>query len=141
MQGAIGQNHKQVVSDIDKIIQEIKKNNTSFQKIEKLKDSTGYRYLYLKGDDLQLVRVFFKDEHIDKKIEWYFSKGQLIYSQQIWKDNTTGKTIDNQKCYLNNEQLITWIKSGSAVDPSTKEFKEVSAGLSAYASKMKTAIK
>ena len=126
------------LTSIDKIQLEIKNNIANFQKVEKFKNNNlGYRYVYLKDKEIQLITLLAKDGSIDKNVEWYFSKGQLIYSQQIWTDTTTGKIVDNEKFYLSNGQLIAWINGEKTIDNSSQEFKDANNQLIAYIDKLK----
>ena len=70
-------------------------------------------------------------------MEWYFSNGHLIYSQQIWTDIETKEVIDNQKYYLNDQHMIAWIKfENKTVDNASQEFKDMDADLVAYGIKL-----
>jgi len=136
-QGTYAQIYNQQITDIDKARREIKNNIQNFQKIEKIRDSTGSRYVYFKEKELQLITVFCEDKNIDKSVEWYFSNGQLIYSEQIWTDTKSSKTIDNEKFYLSNGHLIAWTKENNPVDNTSQEFKDVDVQLFTYAEKIK----
>lgn len=135
--GVFAQMNKQQIADIDKARQEIKSHIADLNKIEKSKKENGYRNIYTKDKELILTTVYFKDQNINKNVEWYFSKGQLIYSEQIWKDDKTEKIIDNQKSYLVNGQLMAWIKMDSIVNNNSQEFKDLGTQLVAYALKLK----
>lgn len=133
---------KQQMKNIDKIKHEILKNIGTYQKIEKFKDSTGYRDVFIKDKELQLVIVDFKDKQdadklIDKKVEWYFSKGELIFSQQIWTDLKSDKIVDNERFYICNGHLIKWFKFKNWMDKNEQEFKDADRKLVEYAIKLK----
>jgi hypothetical protein len=136
IQGIFAQTNKQQITDIDKARQEIRNNIQNFQKIEKVRDSTGSRYVYLKEKELQLITVNYRDKNVDKTVEWYFSNGQLIYSEQVWTEIKSNKTIDNEKFYLSNGHLISWTKEDIIVDNNSQEFMDVDAQLTTYASKL-----
>jgi hypothetical protein len=125
-------------SNIDKVRQEIKNNINNYQKIENIQTKTGFRSTYKKGKELKLIVVEVKDsiglgKCLDKKVEWYFSKGYLIYSEQIWTDLEANKIVDHQKLYLDDKHLISWIKNeNQSLDINSKEFKETEATLMAY---------
>lgn len=143
IQGVYSQTDKQQIADIDKIRIEIKNNLDSFQKIEKFKDTTGYRYEYKKDNELKIIMVQYKDrrdpgKYIDKKVEWYFSNGHMIYTELIWTDIATNMEVDNQKCYLNDQHMIAWIKfDNTTVDKNSQEFKDMDTKLVAYGIKLK----
>lgn len=132
-----------LIANIEKTIQETKYNLDSFQKIEKINDTSSYRQIYKQGKELKLISIENKDmrdsgKYIDKKVEWYFSNGQLIYSEQIWTDITTDKIIDTQKFYLHDQHLISWIKiENKIVDDTSQEFKDFDAEMTAYEIKLK----
>jgi hypothetical protein len=143
--GAYSQSDAQQIDDIDKLRQEIKNNISTYQKTEVECDttgSTGYRYVYKNGSDLKLIAIEYKDKrdpgkYIDKKVEWYFSNGHLIYCEQVWTDIPTGKIVDDERFYSNDQHLIAWIKSeNEKVDSTSQEFKDVDAQLVAYGNKL-----
>jgi hypothetical protein len=130
------------IVDIDKTRKEIVKNIDSYRQTENNKDSVSYRYVYREGNDLKLIMIEYKDrryggKYIDKKVEWYFSKGHLIYSEQTWTDIPSGKLVDNEKCYLNDQHLIAWIKfENKTVDKTSREFIDADTQLVAYGVKL-----
>ena len=126
------------IADINKIKQEIKDSVPTFQMIEKATDpGGGYRHAYLKNNSVVLTIIYHRDQNIDKYVEWYFSGGQLIYSEQIWTNVKTGKIVDNEKFYLVGGRLFAWIKmDGSAINKSSKQFRDFDSGLETYAIKL-----
>ena len=142
IQGVNSQTINQQIADVDKIRIEIKNNLDNYQKIDSFKDSTGYRYEYKMDSELILIMIEYKDrrdpeKYISKKVEWYFSNGYLIYSEQSWTDIATSKLVDSQKCYLNDQHMFAWIKfENETVDNTTQEFKAMDAQLVAYGIKL-----
>ena len=138
LEGMYFKSDEEQIAFIDKMKQEIKNNVNSYTKTEKVKDSTGYRYVYTKGNDLQLVTVYYKNiNNIDKSVEWYFHNGQLFYSEKVWTNRTTEKVVENEKFYLNNEQLFAWFQDGKWKDVTSPAFKKMADDLAAYAAKLK----
>lgn len=136
-QGIYSQTDKKQIADIEKVTKEIKNNIGKYKKTEELKDSVGNsRYIYKDGNELKLVTIYFQDTDANKNVEWYFTNGQLIYSQQTWTDKKTNKVVDNQKCYLSSGHLITWVKNDKLVDTNSEEFKKVGVDLPVYGTKM-----
>ena len=113
------------IAVIDKIKDEIKNNSNDFKKVEKLKDTTGYRNAYFKGKKLQLISAYYKDTSTIKKVDWYFQKGLLIFSEKLWTDRKTNDTLDYEKYYLSNERLIAWFKFDTPVERKSVAFKKV----------------
>ena len=137
-QGIFAQADKQKIAGIEKTRMEIRKNITTLRKIEKSKDIHGYRDIYLKGKELQLTIVDYKDQDTDKYVEWYFSGGKLIYSEELWTNIKTSKIVNDQKYYFENDQMIAWIKKDDKmVDPKSKEFKILSQQLVIYSGSLK----
>jgi len=140
--GAYSQSDAQQITDIDKLRQEIKNNISTYQKTVVINDTNGYRHVYKNGSDLKLIAIEYKDrrdtgKYIDKKVEWYFSNGHLIYCEQVWTDIPTGKIVDDERFYSNDLHLIAWIKSETGkVDATSQEFKDVDAQLVAYGNKL-----
>jgi len=126
------------IKDIDQMRQEIKNNLNSYSKSEKVKEHSGYRTVYRKGKDLQLIAVNQKDHSVDKRVEWYFHNGQLIYCEQAWTDRSTNKIIDQEKFYLENEHLFAWFKNGQAINAASEDFKKTADELNAYAANLKS---
>ena len=135
--GLLVKSDEEQITSIDKITQEIKANLSSYTKSEKVKDNSGYSYVYTKQNELQLIVAFYKDKDVDKNVEWYFRYGRLIYSEQIRTDKATNKIVDNEKFYLDNEHLFAWFKSGKKVDVNSPEFKKTADELTAYADKLR----
>ncbi len=134
--GSFTQTENQQVFDINQEVQKIKNNIQEFEKIEKFKDSTGYRYVYLKDNEVQIISVLFIDENIHKKVEWYFSNGELIYSEKIWTNIDSNIVIENELCYLGGRKLILWTKGNDVVDDTSKEFKDFESELITYCDKL-----
>lgn len=122
---------------IEKIKDEIKNSISSYQKKEKFKDATGYRYAYFKGSELQVVAAFYKDTSTEKHVDWYFQNGQLIYSVQLWTDIKTKDTLDYERYYLTNERLIAWFKFDKQVDRNTVVFKKLNYRMRDYVGELK----
>ena len=59
------QTEKQSMLDIDKTITDIKSKISTFQKIEKVKTTEGYRFVFLKGKELQLRK---KEEELKEEL-------------------------------------------------------------------------
>ena len=134
------------MTDIDKICREIDNNLNVYQKIKQMDDSNGSRYEYMdKNGKLKLVTIEYKDrsvtgEYTDKKVRWYFSNDVMIYSQQVWTNIPSHKIVDNEKFYMNNNNMIAWIKSdGKSVDKQSTQFKDVDTKLYAYGAKLRQA--
>ena len=123
---------------INKTKQEIKDSVPSYQMLEKATDpSGGYRHAYLKNGTVALTVIYHRDGYIDKNVEWYFSDGKLIYSEQIWTNVKTGEIVDDEKFYLRDGRLFAWIKTNSKfVDKESRQFKNFDSGLEAYAIKL-----
>jgi hypothetical protein len=133
------QTEKQTMLDIDKTINDIKSKISTFQKIEKINTNDGYRFVFLKDKELQLITVRQIEENVEKNVEWYYVNGVLIYAETIWLDSTTKKIVKNEKLYLDSEHLIAWINTeNKLVDNNSSEFKTVSTELVAYGIKIKT---
>ena len=126
------------IIDIDKTIQEIK-NDTTIHMVEKAKEQGGgYRHAYIKDKELKRTTVYHRDQNTDKSVEWYFSNGQLIYSEQIWTIIKSQKIVDDEKFYLADGHLFAWIKmNGKYVDKDSKQFKGFEDGLEGYIIKLK----
>jgi len=135
------QNETQQIENIDKITQAIKNNIANYQQTKVIDDSSGYSYSYKKGSELKLIMVLSKERepgiNIDKKVEWYFSNGHLIYAEQKWIDAVSNAIIDSQKTYLDATHIIQWIKSGNQiVERASQEFMNVEEHLLAYGIKL-----
>jgi hypothetical protein len=130
------QTKQQQIADIDKARQGIKNNIESFQKTIELSDSSGYNYVFKNDKELKLVTIYHKDANTDKHAEWYFLNGQMIYAEQTWADNKTGKSVDNEKFYFSGGHLIDMISNGKTIDANSKEFTHADESISAYGEKL-----
>jgi len=125
------------IENIDDICRDIKKNIASFRKVEKYKDPSGGRYAYLKEKTLKVVVAEASDNVVDKKVEWYFLNGKLIYCEQTWTASVTKKVFNNEKLYVNKDRLVLWLRTdGKPVSPKTGEFMETDNGLISYGKKL-----
>jgi hypothetical protein len=126
------------MSTIDKTRNSIKSNIDKYTKTAATYDTSGYRYVYKDGNKVCMIMVDYRDmrvpgTYIDKKVEWYFSNDQLIYSQQVWVDLKTNEIVDNEKFYLNNNHLFSWIQTdNTAADTTSPQFKYLDSQFSAY---------
>jgi hypothetical protein len=127
------------ILEINKTKQEIKDSLPTYKMVEKDTDpGGGYRHAYILNNEVVLTIIYHRDGNIDKYVEWYFSKGELIFSEQTWTNATTEKIVDNEKFYLREGRLFAWIKKDDRfVDPDSKPFKNFDSGLEAYAIKLK----
>ena len=119
----ISKDTTQQIKNINKICQNIKNNINSYLKIEIFKDSLSYRNVYLKDNVLQLVKVMYTENNIEKNVDWYFLDEQLICAESIWISLETKKAVDNIKCYFNNLHMIAWIDDNKYIDYKSTEFK------------------
>src|SRR5438045_7079970 len=101
----------QEIKNIDKYTSDLNINLCAFQKIEKYKEDIESRYVYSKDNEIQLITLKYTENNIEKNVAWYYSKGQLIYSEQTWVDVSTKKILDHQKFYLSDGHLVSWMKN------------------------------
>jgi hypothetical protein len=128
----------QQIRDINKLASQIKKDTVTYKKVVKDLDADKYRWHFYKGKELKLVETRGIDENNDMSVDWYFNNGQLIFSEQNWRDAKTKKLLQNQKMYLKNEILFAWISSVKGmVDTTSLDFQDVAAGLKRYAKELK----
>lgn len=121
------------ISSIDRSVQDIKNRMPSFTKVEKIHTKEGSRIIFLQGKDVQLITVKTIEQSIEKKVEWYYIKGELAYSETNWIDTRSKNKVFHEKCYLYKQHLISRAGSGSEpADPSSEEFKKTDAALTAY---------
>ena len=132
------QTETQPMADIDKAVKEIKSSRNTYQKIEKINTSDGMRLVFLKDKELKLIVVKALEPNTEKDVEWYYVKGQLVYTETNWVDVKTKATVFHEKCYLNNGHLIAWVNSKNEhVDNFSAEFKKMDTDLVAYGEKIK----
>jgi hypothetical protein len=113
----------QQIMDIEKIYNNIKNNIDNFQLIEVFRDSMSFRDVYLKDNVLQLVKVQFIENKIEKNVGWYFLDSKLMYAESYWINLETKETVSNSKCYFSNLHMISWINDKIKIDSGTPEFK------------------
>lgn len=137
--GLLVKSDEEQISNIDKITEIIKANLNSYEKIEKFKDSTDFRYIYRKDKEVQIISIYSKDQNQNLSYlkELYFHNGQLIYAEQITTERKSNSVIDKEKMYFDNEQLFTWIQSGSKVDRNSDKFKKTAEELHDYTEELR----
>lgn len=122
-----------MLAKIDEIKLSIEHSKASYVKTEKI-DSGSSKYIYTKNHVLQLVIVDYKEQDIDKKVLWYFSNKQLVYTEQTWTNNVSNKIVDNEKIYLNNGHIIAWLDSqNKEQEADAEKIKAYDVLLAAYA--------
>lgn len=127
----------QKMIDISKITESIKSNISTLKKVEIQKDNLGHREAYFKANSLQLIKVNLIDNGIEKNIEWFYSNEKLIFSEAIWSDIASKKTVNKVTCYFDNDHLITWIDFGNKfLDPNSLDFKERDVQMALYGKKL-----
>jgi hypothetical protein len=119
------QTNSQQLATIDKTTAEIKNNLKNYQKIEKVNDSISSKYVYKDDNEVRLMTVSYKEIDVNKTVEWYFSNGEIIHTQQTWTSSLF-KTMDsNEKCYFDKGHLIAWTRNNIPADPNSQEFKDL----------------
>lgn len=135
---------KSTENDLEKIkiaINKIDNEISSYEKIEQFKDSEASRYSYVENGELRKVSIDTKHEGLNKKVDWYFENGMLIYSEQKWIDSENN-IVNNERIFLNNNQIILWLKTdGKELDKKSHEFIDGEMKLIDYANTLKLAIK
>jgi hypothetical protein len=135
------------IAETDKIVNDIKNNRANYQQTKIVEDSISYIYIYKKDTELKLEMMNYKDRrydnrYIDKKVDYYFSNGHLIFVEQTWTDILPNKVVDNQKMYLDEKHMLAWIKNqNETVDVSSKEFKDIETEALAYGIKLVSSTK
>lgn len=126
------------INTIDKSVQNIKNNLSSFKKIEKVNTKEGSRFAFIQNKDLKLITVQAIEPTIEKNVEWYYIDGQLAYCETNWVDMTTKKSVFNEKCYLQDGHLIHWTNTRKGtIDSYSSEFKKMDIDLIEYGLKIK----
>jgi hypothetical protein len=126
IKGVNAQTLQAQIKIIDKQRQEIKSNIGNFNKIVKLEDKTGYKYVFLKGKELQLISVRSIENDIEKNVDWFVVDNKIIYCETLWLNITTKKIVGDDKNYFNNEHMIAWINTeGKFIDHTSDDFKSV----------------
>lgn len=118
------QNEDQIRT-IDVIRQETDKNLDNYEKEEKVNDSTSNKYVYTLDKELKLITVEVNEQGLNKKVRWYFEKGKFIFCEQIWKNIASDKLIDDEKFYVNNNNLVAYFIFEKKIDPASSEYKYV----------------
>ena len=111
------------IADIDKKVKEIKDNINNYKtEAFKYADST-LKTTYSDKKVVKMIILSYKDNHLDKRTEIFFSNGQMIFHEQIWTDSK-GQIVNDEKSYLADHRLIKWIKTDNKeVDKNSDDFK------------------
>jgi len=136
-QATYSQTKQEQMTNIDQKKQDIDNNIGSYQKSMKFKDGTNSKSVFKDGNELKMVSISIIDENVDKKVQWYFENGKLIYAQVEWTNISTGILVNNQRTYVDNKQAFSWIKAGNvSVSSSSREFKDMDSELMVYAANL-----
>jgi hypothetical protein len=113
------------IDGIEKTVSEIKKNEASYKKSEKYRDSLGARYAFTRDGELMFTRAQISEPVVNKKVEWYFDHGQIIFCEQTWTVISSGQIFNHERLYLKNGKLLLWLNTEKKeVDPKSNAFKE-----------------
>jgi len=66
------------------------------------------------GKELVLISVGYLDgvSNLDKKVNWYFYRGDFIFSETTWTDNSNTEIEYSNKCYFWKRNLVSFIERG-----------------------------
>jgi hypothetical protein len=127
IQGVYAQAEKKQITEIDKIVFDIKNNMNSYRKILNETDSiiksensnsNLTETAFKKGKELVLIEYIDLYGHM-KSADYYFNNGQLIFINIINRDNSY------EKAYFNDNKLIAKFRNENEVDKNTEEFKQI----------------
>ncbi len=123
--GVSAQTDKQI-ADINKVVQEIKNNIGNYkQETKKWSDSSNnVRTIYRQDKIVKCSMHSYRDNNLDKKTNYYFSDGQLIFIEHIWTDENF-KIVYQEKLYRADEHLIQWTMDDKKVDSNSKDYIEM----------------
>ncbi|MEO8086245.1 MAG: hypothetical protein ABI763_05475 [Bacteroidota bacterium] len=122
---------EELIKEINQQKELIDKKMSAYHKVEKVRDSLGYRNAYFDGKELKLVIVFYRENNLDKTKHWYFQKGKLVYGESTISAIGYGSQKD-EKLYLDNEHLFWWTIGGIPVDRNSVMFKKSANELGYY---------
>ena len=138
--GILAQSTEKDLERIKVTIDQIDNEKSTYKLIEQFKNSEGSRYSYVKNGELKKVSINTQHENLNKKVDWYFDNGKIIYSEQKWVDSEN-KVVNNEKIFLSENQIIAWIKTdGRKVDKESQEFIDAELKLIDYANSLMLAI-
>ena len=138
--GILAQSTEKDLERIKVTIDQIDNEKSTYKLIEQFKNSEGSRYSYVKNGELKKVSINTQHENLNKKVDWYFDNGKIIYSEQKWVDSEN-KIVNNEKIFLSENQIIAWIKTdGRKVDKESQEFIDAELKLIDYANSLMLAI-
>jgi hypothetical protein len=113
------------IRGIEKTVSEIKRNEPSYKKSEKYRDSLGARFAFTRDGELMFTRAEINEPIVNKKVEWYFDHGQMIFCEQTWTIISSGKIFNHERLYLKDGKLLLWFNTeNKEVDPKGNAFKE-----------------
>lgn len=124
-------------ASIDNVVIGIKENMNSYKKVEELNEDNGKRFVYFNNDKLKLISVVSKENGYKKKVEWYFNDDYFFFGEQIWVTVNSQESTNNQKVYVDNNELIYFEKNNEVIAADNEEFKLTNAELKDYISKLK----
>jgi len=137
LDGVYLESDEEVVARIESIKADIDAHLSSYTKIEKAKDSLGYRYAYYKGNELKKIKAFHKNQDNFQSASWYFQNGKVILAVSILTDAPEKTIFNSEKLYFDNEQLTVWIVAGKPIDKNSNYFKRTASTMPANFSKLK----
>jgi len=129
IQVVVSQTTEQKISIIDKHRKEIDDNINNFRMVVRGNDSIGYRYLYMKNNELQLTIGTYHAPTEKNKDNWYLYNGKLMFCEIVIKNADKKDSITIDKYYFDNGKLIAWYENGKFLDTNSVKYKNAAAGL------------
>lgn len=116
---------KASISGIEKTVSDIRKDEASYKKSEKHRDSLGAQYAFTRNGELMFTRAEVKEPTVTKRVEWYFDHGQIIFCEQTWTIINSAKVLNHERLYLKNGKMLLWLNTqNNEVDKTGNAFKE-----------------
>lgn len=114
---------EQVIIEIENYVSGVQSRLTSLDKAEKINTGTEQKFIYSDNNKIQLISVRTIDNNVEKKVSWYYSNGEYIYSETVWI-NPDGSLMKNEKLYFDKGSLIKWTTTENiSIDTNSEEFK------------------
>jgi hypothetical protein len=122
-QGAFAQTDKQI-NDINKTVLGIKNDNPKGTPGGNIGADDTINNVIRSDDKVVYVSWARKDNNIIKKDEYFFSNDLLIFYEETWTDNALN-IVNDQKYYISNSHILSWISNGKEMDKTSKDFKDM----------------
>lgn len=124
------------IEAVQEKVDAIRENRQELLRLKRVETVSAYYYIYYEAKAVKLIESMQLDEGLEKKVDWFFDNGQLLYTETRWEKPETGVLVHSEKTYHVDGKLIFWEKEGESLDSSHEEYLDTEKNLKNYSERV-----